>query len=191
MSGIKCIKDSEFVRGNVPMTKEEIRMVSLSKLQADDNSIIFDIGAGTGSVSVNQALNTPKASIFAFERDGEAIDLIEKNIERFGVKNVHIVYGNAPDSFKGVPVPTHAFIGGSGGRLHEIVYELINLNPDIHIVFNGITLENTAAMLDEIREHPEFSGSGIVQLSVSRARKANALHMMQGENPVYIIDMRK
>ena len=137
-----AIKDSEFIRGNVPMTKEEIRTISLSKLGITDGSVIFDIGAGTGSVSVTAALMCPGARVYAFEKNDEALELIRLNSDKFGVGNLETVAGDAlenlkiflstqrfdnpesveePESGHGLPIPTHVFIGGSSGALSDIL----------------------------------------------------------------------
>lgn len=203
-----AIKDSEFIRGNVPMTKEEIRTISLSKLGITDGSVIFDIGAGTGSVSVTAALMCPEARVYAFEKNDEALELIRLNSDKFGVGNLETVAGDAlenlniflsPQNFKkpesveepesgyGLPIPTHVFIGGSGGRLIDIVRAVRTANEHTRFVVNAITLETLDICLELINEFPQYADMEIIQMGVSRARAAGRYHMMTAENPVYII----
>lgn len=112
---VSGIEDNIFVRGNVPMTKQEIRILSLAKLGLAENSVVYDIGAGTGSVAVEAALHCAKGRVYAIERNREGIQLIQENKRRFGAENLTAVEGAAPDCLTGLPKPTHVFIGGSGG----------------------------------------------------------------------------
>jgi precorrin-6Y C5,15-methyltransferase (decarboxylating) len=182
------ISDSEFIRGNVPMTKEEIRIVSLSKLGISNDSIVYDIGAGTGSIAVTAAYSCPSARVYAFEKNPEAVELIKQNRDKFGVNdNLYIIEGDALINLKeSIPAPTHVFIGGSGGRLLEIVKLVREKNDKVRFVVNAITLEtmNNCLALSEIYE--EYADMEIIQMGISRGRKAGGLHMMFAENPIYI-----
>lgn len=173
------MKDEVFIRGKVPMTKEEVRCVSIAKLAPEKDSIIYDIGAGTGSVSIEMALAYPEGKIYAIERNPEGIELIKQNIGKFDVKNIEIVEGTAPDCLKGLPAPTHVFMGGTGGGLKDIVEAVRKMNPDTRFVMNIITPETLAESLGFAEE--------IVQMQISRARVAGAYHLMTAENPVYIV----
>ncbi|MDF2803270.1 MAG: cbiE, partial [Anaerocolumna sp.] len=113
------IKDEEFVRGKVPMTKSEIRAISISKLYMEENSIVYDIGAGTGSITVEAAMLCDKGRVYAIEEKSEAVELIHINVEKFGLDNVTICHGSAPDSILDLETPDRAFIGGSRGNLHS------------------------------------------------------------------------
>ena len=110
------MKDSLFIRGKVPMTKAEVRAVSISKLELPPDAVVYDVGAGTGSVTIEMALQLPQGTVYAIERNSDAVDLLHQNCEKFGVSNVKIVPGLAPEAFEGLPVATHAFLGGTGGR---------------------------------------------------------------------------
>ena len=185
------LPDESFIRGDspraVPMTKSEVRAVSLSKLRLTRDAVVYDIGAGTGSVSVELALNCPLGQVYAIECRDDAAELIERNRRKFGIGNLTVVRGAAPESMEGLPAPTHAFIGGSGGSMGEIVDRLLALNPRVRIVINAIALESVgeiAAIANCFTEHE------IVQLSVARSRRVGAYHLMTGLNPVTIAAMQ-
>ena len=180
------IRDEEFLRGSAPMTKEEVRTVSLAKLRLREDSVCYDVGAGTGSVAVEMALRAHQGSVYAIEKKEEAADLIEENKRKFGVDNLKIVRGEAPEALDALPVPTHAFIGGSSGNLRQIIKALIEKNAEVRIVINCITLETVTEALEAVREF-HFRDTGIVQIGVSRSRQLGRYHMMMGENPIYVI----
>ncbi|MBR4202685.1 MAG: precorrin-6A reductase, partial [Candidatus Methanomethylophilaceae archaeon] len=135
------IPDEEFTRGDAPMTKSEVRALSVAKLKLSDDSVIYDIGAGTGSVSIEMALVAVNGKVYAIEKEDPAADLIEVNKLKFKTPNVQVIRGLAPEAMSGLPVPTHAFIGGSSGNLKDIVGCLLEKNPDIRIVINSVTIE--------------------------------------------------
>ncbi len=184
------IKDTEFIRGNVPMTKEEIRILSVAKLQLEEDSIVYDIGAGTGSVSIVAALQCVKGTIYAIERNSEGVELIHANKEKFGVTNLQLVEGTAPDCLETLPAPTHVFIGGSGGKLIDIIRTVREKNPKARFVLNAVTLE-TLGEIQKIREaFPEYEDIEVIQVGVSKSRKLGEYHLMTAENPVYIITLK-
>ena len=184
------IPDGEFIRGKAPMTKEEVRSVSLSKLRLREDSICYDVGAGTGSVSVEMALRAELGLVYAIEKKEEAAALLEENKVKFAVDNLEIIKGEAPEALKGLPAPTHAFIGGSSGNLKEIVALVLEKNPDVRIVINCITLETISEALEVLKKY-KFSDQEIVQLSASRSKELGRYHLMMGENPIYIITCQK
>ena len=94
------IEDDMFIRGKVPMTKSEIRVITLSKLQLYEDSIVLDVGAGTGSISIECALMVPNGKVYAVEANSEGIDLIYKNMEKFQVNNLLPIHGMAPDAMR-------------------------------------------------------------------------------------------
>ncbi len=181
------LKDSSFIRGKVPMTKEEVRSVSIAKLCVDKNSVVYDIGAGTGSVSVELALKCFEGKVYAVEKSKKAIELIEKNKLKFHAENLVITEGEAPEALDSLPTPTHAFIGGSGGRLKAIIEAVRSKNIHTRFVINAITLDTLAEVKNIISSYDEYKDADIIQLGVSRAEKAGNYHIMKGENPVYII----
>ncbi len=180
------LPDKLFIRGNVPMTKSEVRCVSISKMQLKKNSVVYDIGAGTGSVSVETALVCAQGTVYAIEKKEEAVGLIKRNRKKFGVKNLKIVEGHAPEACEQLPRPDTAFIGGSSGNMREIVKTLLAKNEDIRIVVNAITLETLTETLQSFKDHA-FKNVDIVQLQVSVAKNIADYHMMQASNPIYIL----
>lgn len=190
MSATHGVRDEAFIRGRAPMTKEEVRTVSLAKLGLTETSVCYDIGAGTGSVSVEMALRAVEGKVCAIEKKEEAAQLLEENKRKFAVDNLEVIRGTAPEALKELPTPTHAFIGGSSGNLKEIVELLLQKNENVRIVINCITLETVAEALHTIKEFG-FTETDIVQMSVSKSRELGRYHMMMGENPIYIITCRK
>lgn len=180
------IEDERFLRGQVPMTKSEIRSISLSKLQLRPGDVVYDIGAGTGSVSVEMALQAYEGSVFAVECNEEAVGLIRQNAERFGAWNVKTVAGKAPEALAELPAPDRAFIGGSKGNLPEIMELLVQKNPRIRVVANAITLETLAEAVSQF-QRLGFGDVDIVQIFAAHGKAAGSYHMMQAENPVFII----
>lgn len=179
------MRDEVFIRGQVPMTKSEVRAVSLSKLELTPNAVLYDIGAGTGSVSVEAALAIPQGQVYAVEHNPEAAQLILANREKFGTENLFLVEGKAPSALVGLSVPTHGFIGGSSGEMNNIICRLQNLNPDIRIVINIIALETLTQTMDLLRTLK--IEAEILLLQVAKAKQIGEYHLMQGQNPVYVI----
>ena len=180
------IPDEEFIRGKAPMTKTEVRTVSLSKLRLPKDAICYDIGAGTGSVSVEMALRASEGGVYAIEKKEDALALLKENRRKFATDNLEIVPGTAPEAMVELPVPTHAFIGGSSGNMNEIIRLLLDKNPGVRIVINCITLETVTEAMNAIRDFG-LTDVDIVQLSAARSKSIGRYHMMMGENPIYII----
>ena len=188
------LSDEEFIRGKAPMTKAEVRTVSLAKLKLSKDAVCYDIGAGTGSVSVEMALRASEGEVYAIEKKEDALALLAQNKKKFALDHMYIIQGTAPEALEELPVPTHAFIGGSSGNMKEIVELLIKKNPQVRIVINCITLETVGEALGCIRELAKQEGceceNEIVQLCVSRSKNIGRYHMMMGENPIYIITVQ-
>lgn len=180
------LPDSAFTRGSVPMTKEEIRWVLVSKLGVRATDVVLDIGAGTGSVSVELARRARAGMVYAVERDADAVSLIKQNRKKHGAYNLQVVHGEAPACLKSLPVPDKAFIGGSGGNLCPVLEWLFECNPRVRVVLNCITLET----LQEATEAMERMGITwkCAQINVAKTRKAGRYHMMTAQNPVFILD---
>lgn len=179
------MRDELFIRGEVPMTKSEVRAVSISKLELRPDSVLYDVGAGTGSVSVEASIWIKEGRIYAVERKPEAAALIRANQEKFKAGQIRLVEGAAPEALKGLEPPTHVFIGGSGGSLKEILTLVLKKNPSARVVLNVIALETLAEILDFLKTRA-IQGE-IVQLQVARGKAAGACHLMMGQNPVYVI----
>ena len=183
------LADTAFVRGGVPMTKSEIRAVSLAKLSLFKDSICYDVGAGTGSVAVEMALRCEEGAVFAIEKKADALSLIRENRRRFALDHLKVIEGQAPEVLADLPAPTHAFIGGSSGSLEAIIRVLREKNPGVRIVVNCITLETVSEVLRLIRSG-EFRSHEIVSVCTARSKEAGPWHMMTGENPVYICTLQ-
>lgn len=177
--------DGEFIRDNVPMTKEEVREVSICKLKLYEGAVVYDIGSGTGSIAVEIAGLSNEIKVFAVEYKEEAVSLIAQNKEKFELNNIEIVSGKAPDGLEELPVPTHAFIGGSGGRMKEILSVLYQKNSQMRVVINSISME-TICEIKEVLSTFSIQNADVVQMQVSRAKSVGAYHLMQAENPVWI-----
>lgn len=180
------IPDTEFLREKVPMTKEEVRTVSLSKLHLEEDSVCYDVGAGTGSVSIEMASRAWNGKVYAIEKKALAVELLKKNREKFAVKNLEIIEGTAPEALENLEPPTHAFIGGSSGNMETILRLLLEKNPSVRIVINCIALETVSETLQCLKKLP-VKEEEILQISVSKGKSVGNYHMMMGENPIYII----
>lgn len=183
------IPDEEFTRGDAPMTKSEVRALSVAKLKLSEDSVIYDIGAGTGSVSIEMALVAVNGKVYAIEKEDPAADLIEINKVKFKAPNVEVIRGLAPEAMIALPIPTHAFIGGSSGNLKDIIKCLLDKNPDIRIVINSVTIETLEETTQVIREF-NLVEEDISCINVSKARKLGKYHLMTAQNPVYIAVVR-
>lgn len=180
------ISDDEFLRGKVPMTKEEIRVLAVSKLHLKSNHILWDVGAGTGSVSIEGALAASKGHVYAVEKNPEAISLLEANKKKFGAYNLTVVAGSAPEVLQDIPKPDRVFLGGTGGQFIEIIKIALSKNPKVRFVVTAVTLETLSTALEFIKEN-NLAGVDIIQVSVTRTRKAGPNHMMMPLSPIWII----
>jgi precorrin-6Y C5,15-methyltransferase (decarboxylating) len=179
------IPDEEFIRGKVPMTKSEVRAVCLSKLALSPNDIAYDIGCGTGSVTIEMAFSAYDGKVYAFDKNEEAIALLEQNCQKFHLDNVEPLCGLAPECLKGLPVPDVAFIGGSSGNMEEIVSYLHGTNNEMRFVITAVTIESAMAGLDSLKNVGIIGD--IVQVAVSKGRQIGDLHMLMAQNPIFII----
>lgn len=177
------ISDDAFVRGNVPMTKMEVRAVVLAKMGTRPGDIVWDVGAGTGSVSVE--LSRTARRVCAIECLPEACELLRKNREHFCAWNVEVISGMAPEALAELPAPDRIFIGGSRGNLEEIIRTAVKKNPTVRICLTAVTLETLAEagrVLSSLGREADIS-----LISVSRAEAVGSVHMMKALNPVYVI----
>lgn len=180
------ISDDVWIRSKVPMTKEEVRCVSLSKMRLKKEMTVYDVGAGTGSVAIEAALQIPEGHVYAIERKAEALELLEKNKKKFGTDNLTVIAGEAPEAILNLPMPDVVFIGGSGGHMEAILNCVCEKNPKVRIVLNAIALETVAEVLAFLKKK-KIDNAEVVQLQVSKGRLTGPYHMMQGQNPIYII----
>ena len=172
------------------MTKQEIRILTLAKARIAPDSVVIDIGAGTGSLSVEAALQAPHGHVYAIERELEGIALIKINSEKFGAANVTPVFGTAPEALATLPPADVILIGGSGGKLEAIIAEADRLlKPGGRLVITAITIETLYHGLRELEARSYRTETCGVQ--VNRVRTAGASHMFQALNPVYIMSSTK
>lgn len=179
------IPDEAFVRGSIPMTKCEIRTISLSKLQLKKSSRILDIGCGTGSVSLECGLLCPEGFVTAIDQNEEAIGLTQQNMNKFDVKNITLIHGKAPDDLPDQEFD-RIFLGGGSKAIDSIItYVKKHLKPEGIFVANTILLESTFRILQAL-ENEGFVEISCIHTQISRAQQ-NPGWMMKALNPVYII----
>jgi len=183
------IPDEEFLRGKVPMTKAEIRVQVLAKAQISNCDIIVDIGAGTGSISIEAAGLAYEGEVYAIEHHLEAQELILANQRKFGVTNLHLIPGSAPDVFVKLPPVDVCIIGGSNGRLSEIL-ETVPLVDGGRIVITTVTLETVSQGLKLLTDL-NYQEIDTVSIQAVRWKAVQTLHMAQALNPIFIISARK
>ncbi len=184
------ISDNEFIRGKAPMTKEEVRVISLSKLKLKNDSMLLDIGSGTGSVSIEMSMFSRNGHVYSLEKKEEAYNILLENIKKFNVKNISPIKGSAPED---IPKKTYdgIFIGGSGGNIEDIIDISIELLAnDGRLVMNFITIENTYRAIDALKKKEGISYE-ITSVNISKDRKIAGLTLMEAHNPVYIISAFK
>ena len=184
--GAPALPDSAFTRGNAPMTKEEVRALSIAKLRIASAHVVWDVGAGTGSVSVEAGLAACEGRVYAIEKKSDALALLEQTKQEHGIANMQIIAGEAPDALRGLPAPDRVFVGGSSGNMHEIFAIALAANPAVRICATAVTLETLGELLACVREFG-FDDVDIVQVSIARADEIGPYHLMRAENPVYIV----
>ena len=179
------LPDEAFERGDVPMTKQEVRAAVLAKLAVRPEDILWDVGAGTGSVSVELALAAPRGRVYAVECRPEGCALIKANREKFRTRNLVLVEGLAPAALSDLPAPDAVFIGGSKGSLAAIVDAALDKNPDARICVSAIAIESLSAAVAALTAKGRTVQ--VSQIAVSRARAVGGLHLMMAQNPIYLI----
>ncbi len=177
--------DDDFVRDKTPMTKQEVRHISVNLLGLQPNSIVMDIGAGSGSVSIEMSRKAYNGIVHAVEKNETAYNLLNINKEKLGALNVLTYFGNALEVIKQLPIPDCVFIGGSSGELKEMLIYLFNKNPKLKYVINAITIETlttATAVLKELKKP-----TNICCINSAKNKKAGEYNLMMANNPVYII----
>lgn len=200
------LRDADFIRAAVPMTRQEVRSAILDELELRRDSVVWDIGAGTGSVSVVCARACPDGTVYAAERDAEAVRLIRANAEKFSCFNLYVLEGEAPDvlcaldsadQLEKIPPPTHVFVGGSGGRLREILALVADVarktgNP-VRVVVSAVTVQTIAETSGLLCGSAAFEAPEVLQLFAARSRAlgaAGAVSLLAGQNPVMLWSTR-
>ena len=183
-----CIADGEFNRGKVPMTKSEVRGICVAKLEINDSDICWDIGCGTGSVSIEMAFRCPKGRVISIDKNEEAISLTERNMKKFGCDNIELLSGCAEELLQSVPAPNCVFIGGSGGSAEKIITAAIQKNPYAKIIVTAVSLETLNSCMEifsKLNSEIEIS-----QIAVTHTRKIGSHTMLDSENPIFIISRK-
>lgn len=182
------LRDNDFIRGKAPMTKEDIRWLSACYLGIEDNDIVYDIGAGTGSCAIEFAGHAKDGLVYAVEKEDEAFELINLNKKNLKRHNVISIKGKAPEIILNIPAPDKVFIGGSSNTMKDIFKIVYEKNNHVKITVTAITLETISSAVTAFKDYniePD-----IVCINSAKSKKAGAYHMMMGNNPVYIITGR-
>ena len=183
------MKNDEFIRGKVPITKEEVRAISLNKLNLKDAKTFIDVGAGTGSISIEAALTYDDLKVVAIERNDVAIDLINQNVEKFNLSNVEVMKAYAP-----IDLDIKAdgiFLGGTGNNLEEIIkWSKDLLVPGGRLVANFILIDNFYDTLDLLKKY-NFVNLDVSQLSINKLEKLGSRDYFKPHKPIYIISCEK
>lgn len=184
------IYDKEFVQKELPMTKQEIRAISIAKLQLQDDSILVDVGAGTGSIGIEAATYLRNGNVFAIEKEEKGIETLKENINRFKLDNIEVIVGRAPEAIPTIQYD-RMFIGGSTGSMRNILEHFLKYSKgSSRVVINAITLE-TLADATKLLKDLNFKNIEVVNVVVSRGKSIGPYTMMYGENPIYIITADK
>ena len=178
------IPDEEFIRGDVPMTKCEIRKAVMNEARIEEDSIVLDVGAGTGSISIEAALAAPKGHVYAIERFDKGIELIHENMKKFNVNNMTVIKSKAPEGMEDLPELDAVIIGGSAGGMTGIMDEAQRLlKVGGRLVVTAVTMETGYTILKELKGRP-FTYEGY-QMSISRYRKAGPYHLLDPLSPIF------
>ena len=181
------IPDSEFIRGKVPMTKEEIRILTIAKANICPEDVVLDVGAGTGSLSCEAALHAYNGQVYAIERKAEGIELIKANTEKLGIGNIKVIEAEAPEGMEQLPKLNVAIIGGSGSKLAPILDKIDGLLvTGGRIVLNCITIQTLSQCLEYIRQREDYEYAA-VQVQISRWKQVGPYDMAEAMNPILIV----
>lgn len=183
------ISDEEFTRGDVPMTKSEVRSVVISKLQIPEKGVCWDLGCGTGSVSVEMALACCDGNVYSVDKSEEAVSLTKANALKFRCDNIHAVSGNIPEALAELPAPDSVFIGGASGKVGAVLDEVYARNPEAVIVVTAVSLETLNEAVSEFDKRGV--SAQIVQLAVTRTKRLGSHTMLSAENPIFVITAHK
>lgn len=182
------LSEDDIIHSGGLITKDEVRAVTLHKLRLMNKGVFWDIGAGSGSVSLEVARLCPELKVYAIEKDRQQIQNILSNQQKFRADNIYLVKGEAPESLKEIPFPQRVFIGGSGGKLEKIIKYIVNISVDI-VVINAATIETLNKALKSLQQSDY--DLDVVQINVSRMKKIGEGNYLSALNPVFIIRGRK
>lgn len=179
------IPDSAFLRGDVPLSKQPIRAAALAQMGVQPEDIIWDVGAGTGGISVELALAANEGTVYSIERNPDACQLIARNREKFCAWNLELVEGEAPDALEALPVPDKVFIGGSGGEFRAILETVLEKNPEALVCADAIAMETLTEAWNSMKDlglEPS-----VLQIAAASTRAAGKLHLLLSNNPAFLI----
>ncbi len=179
------IPDREFIRDRIPMTKAEIRNICVSKFSIESDDICWDIGCGTGSVAVEMAMRCFNGTVCAVDKNERAFRLTEQNKYRFQCDNIEIFLGEATEIIPTLPMPDCVFIGGSSGKLKEIIRMVSEKNPFVRIVVTAVSLETLSQSITAFEKLG--MNTEITQIAVTRTKKIGTHTMLNAENPIFLI----
>ena len=182
---IPSLPDEAFERGNVPMTKALVRHECVRLLGLKEGDVLFDIGSGTGSVAIEASCLSPSVQVFSIEKKPEAAELQRRNIQKLAGENITLVQGTAPEALTGLPAPDAVFLGGTTGRLQEILQVLRGYGKAIRVVATAVSLQ-TIAQFATLAEEPCVSELQLQQVSCAPVRSLGRYQLLQAENPVMI-----
>ena len=187
------IPDEEFERAEkVPITKEEVRVVQISKARLKPGQTVYDIGCGSGSISIEAALQIESSGkVLAVDYDENAIELTKKNMQKFGVSNISLIHGNAKGKILELEEADTIFIGGTGGDTRDIVELAENKLKSGGRIVIGIILIETLYSVLQVLDKLQFESVDITQVTISKSRKTSTGTMMLSRNPVTIISATK
>jgi len=182
------ISDEEFLKGQVPMPKQEVRAVTMSRLNLLENSIAYDIGAGMGALSVEMSAHAWKGSIYAIENNAKALELLHANKERFMADNLEIKEGKLAEVLNNLPAPDAVFIGGLKTDMGKAIELVLEKNPKVRIVMNIMSLEMLADVISLVRKY-SLQNLEISQVSGARGREVGGQMLLEGLNPVFVVSV--
>lgn len=178
-------KDEDYIRGRAPITKEHVRNLSVDALSVCPTDLVWDVGAGSGGVTCALALKAHESTVYAIEMKEEALEVLNANVKALKTYNVEIISGSAPDALLDIPVPNKVFIGGTTGRLEQILNVVLSKNPNATIVANAITLETIGAIIEVFKN--KNLKTEIISATIAKSKRLGNYNMMMGENPIYIV----
>ncbi|MFR5263294.1 MAG: precorrin-6y C5,15-methyltransferase (decarboxylating) subunit CbiE [Christensenellales bacterium] len=178
-------KDEDYIRGKAPITKEHVRNLSVDALSVCPTDFVWDVGAGSGGVTCALALKAHESTVYAIEMKEEALEVLDANVKALKTYNVEIISGSAPDALLNLPAPTKVFLGGTTGRLEQILDVVLSKNPNATIVANAITLETIGAIIEVFKN--KNLKTEIISATIAKSKRLGNYNMMMGENPIYIV----
>lgn len=181
------ISDEDFYRDKVPMTKSAVRSLCISRLKLNEDSILYDVGSGSGSVAIEAASLSYKLRVYAVEKKEVALKLMKKNIKAFKGENIEVIFGTAPEALEDLPSPTHVFIGGSSGNMKDIISLIRKKNPNCRLVITAVSFETLQEIID-IQNYCKCKDFNVMQVSVTNTITAGKYHMQKAENPIWICE---